>query len=95
LIYFYFLLYVNKHLWSKKVLKICAFGDPIGGVRVRTEGPEGVCNPIGRTTILTNQTPQSSQGLNHHPEYTWRDPWFQPNDGWPYLASMGGEPLVL
>jgi hypothetical protein len=23
-----------------------------------------VCNPIGKT-ILTNQTPQSSQGLNH------------------------------
>jgi hypothetical protein len=29
------------------------------GVRRRTEGAEGVCNPIGGTTILTNQTPQS------------------------------------
>ena len=27
------------------------------GVRECTEGAEGVCNPIGRTTISTNQTP--------------------------------------
>jgi len=40
------------------------FGDPNGGIRERTEGAEGVCNPIGRT-ISTNQIPQSSQGLNH------------------------------
>jgi hypothetical protein len=31
------------------------------GVRERTEGAEGVCNPIGRATISTNQNPQSSQ----------------------------------
>jgi hypothetical protein len=31
--------------------------DPNGEVRARTEGVEGVCNPIGRTTISTNQTP--------------------------------------
>jgi hypothetical protein len=37
----------------------------MGGVRERSEGAEGVCNPIGRTTISTNQTPQSAQGLNH------------------------------
>ena len=29
---------------------------PRGGVKEKTEGAEGVCNPIGRTTILTNQT---------------------------------------
>jgi hypothetical protein len=47
-------------------------GVPNGGVRGRTEGAEGVCNPIGRTTILTNQTPpsQSSQELNHQPKST-------------------------
>jgi hypothetical protein len=28
---------------------------PNGGVRERTEGAEGVFNPIGRTTISTNQ----------------------------------------
>jgi hypothetical protein len=37
---------------------------PNGRARERTEGAEGVCNPIERT-ISTNQTPQSSQGLNH------------------------------
>ena len=29
---------------------------PNGGVRERTEKAEGVCNPIGRTTIFINQT---------------------------------------
>jgi hypothetical protein len=29
-------------------------GIPNGGVRERTEGVEGVCNPIGRTTVSTN-----------------------------------------
>jgi len=43
-------------------------GDPNGGVRERTEGAEGVCNFIGRTTISANQSPQSSQGLNHQPK---------------------------
>jgi hypothetical protein len=41
-----------------------------GGVREKTEGAEGVYNPIGRTTISTNQNPQSSQGLNHQPKST-------------------------
>jgi hypothetical protein len=40
-------------------------GDPNGGVRAKTEVVEGVCNPIRRTTISINQTPQNSQGLNH------------------------------
>jgi hypothetical protein len=30
---------------------------PSGGVRERTEGPEGVCNPIGRKTLSRNHTP--------------------------------------
>jgi hypothetical protein len=33
-----------------------------GGVRGRTEGAEGVCIPIGRNTILTNQTPSKLPG---------------------------------
>jgi len=45
------------------------YRNPKGGVRKRTEGAEGVCNPIGRT-ISTNQTPQSSQGLNYQPKIT-------------------------
>jgi hypothetical protein len=40
-------------------------GVPNGGVRERTEKAEVVCNPIRRTAISTNQTSQSSQGLNH------------------------------
>ena len=36
--------------------------DPNGGVRGKTEGAEGVCNPIGRTTILTNQSPPELSG---------------------------------
>ena len=36
------------------------------GARESTQGAEGVCSPIGGTTIWTNQYhPQSSQGLNH------------------------------
>jgi len=60
-------------------------GDPNGGVRKRTEKAEGVCNPIGRTTISTKQTPPP---LPHtelpgtkppSKEYTWGDPCFQPH----------------
>jgi len=42
-------------------------GFPNGGVRERTLYWR-VWNPIGRTTISSNQTPQSSQGLNHQPK---------------------------
>jgi hypothetical protein len=38
---------------------------PSGRVRGRTEGAEGDCNPIERTTISTSQTPQ---GLNYQPK---------------------------
>ena len=37
--------------------------DPNGGARESTQGAEGVCNPIGGTTIWTNQYPQSSLSL--------------------------------
>jgi len=40
-------------------------GDPNGRVSGMAEGAEGDCNTIGRTTILTNLIPQSSQRLNH------------------------------
>jgi len=35
-------------------------GDANGGVKERTEEAEGICIPIERTTISTNQTAQSS-----------------------------------
>jgi hypothetical protein len=61
-------------------------------VRGRIEGSEGVCNPIGRTTISTIQTFQSFQGLNHQPKSTHGvTPGSICSRGWPYLASMGIE----
>jgi hypothetical protein len=71
-------------------------GIPNGGVRERTEGAEGVSNPLGRTTISINQLPQSSQGLNCQPNSTH---WVTHSSScvcirwWPCLASMGGEAL--
>jgi len=66
-----------------------------GGVRERIEGTERVCNPI-RTRASTNQSPQSSQGLNHHPKRL--QGWIYSficicSRGWPCWASMGGEAL--
>ena len=40
--------------------------DPYRSFRGRTEVSEADCNPIGRTIVSTNQTPQSSHGLSHH-----------------------------
>ena len=49
-----------------------------GGVRERTEGPEGVCKPIGRTTISTNQISPELPGTKPPTiEHTWRHPWPQ------------------
>jgi hypothetical protein len=71
---------------------------PNGGVRGRTEGAEGVCNPIGRTTISTNQTPPSplhppsSQGLKHQPKSAHGGTHGSScicSRGCSYLASMG------
>jgi hypothetical protein len=47
------------------------------GVKGRNEGAEGVCNSIGRTTISTNQTPESSRTKPPTKEYTRRDLWLQ------------------
>jgi hypothetical protein len=35
-----------------------------------TEGAEGVCNHIGKTTISANQTSQSSQKVDYQPKNT-------------------------
>ena len=70
--------------------------DPNGRVGGRTKRAEGVCNPIWRTKISTNQTFQSSQGLNHQWKKTHEGThgssciWSR---GWPYLASLKGEAL--
>ena len=39
--------------------------DSNGGAREKNKAVEGVCNPIGRTTISTKQMLQSSQELNY------------------------------
>jgi hypothetical protein len=58
------------------------------GVRERTEVTERVCNPIGRTTMSTNQTPWSSQRLNHQPKNTHGGTH---SSSCICQASMGGE----
>jgi hypothetical protein len=60
----------------------------------RGEGSEEDYNLIGRTTISTNQTPQSSQGLSHQPKSTHglvHDSHYLCSRGQPHLASVGGE----
>jgi hypothetical protein len=38
----------------------------------RTEGAKGVCNPTGRTTVSTNQSPPELQETTPPTkEYTW------------------------
>jgi hypothetical protein len=44
-------------MWMLEANHQSEHGDPNGGVRGRTERAERVCNPIGRTTISTNQIP--------------------------------------
>jgi hypothetical protein len=75
--------------------------DKTGGVRKRTEGSEGVCNPIQRTTVPTNKTyppppPPSSHGLNRQAKSTHgMTHGFShiSSRGWPCQASVGGEAL--
>jgi hypothetical protein len=43
--------------WMLTAIHWTEHGIPNRGVRERAEGVEGDCNPIGRTTISTNQTP--------------------------------------
>jgi hypothetical protein len=58
-----------------------------GGVMGRTEGAEGVWNPI---TISINQTPQSSQGLKNHKKSIYPSAYVV-EDG--FICE--GRPLVL
>jgi hypothetical protein len=69
---------------------------PNGGVRERTEGAEGICDVIGKRTISTNQTPQSSQGLNYQPKSTQGGTHGSSricSKGWPCRTPMGREAL--
>jgi hypothetical protein len=60
----------------------------------RTKGAEEVCNPIGKTTISSNQTTQISQGLSYQPKCTLGGSHGSSricSRGWRFLASMGGK----
>ena len=48
----------------------------MGRARGRTEGAEGDCNTIGRTTITTNWIPPELPGTKPPTkEHTWMRPW--------------------
>jgi hypothetical protein len=59
-----------------------------GGIRQRTKGAERVYNTIGRTTVSSNETTQSSSthGGTHGSIHIC-------TRGWPCQASIGGEVL--
>ena len=82
-------------MWMLTANNLAEHEEPNGGVRGRAEGAERVCNPIGRkTTISTNQKPQSSQGLNHQLKNTHGGSHGSScicSRGLSYLASMGRE----
>jgi hypothetical protein len=65
-----------KQMQKLTVNRWIEVGHQYGRVRGRTEGAEGDYNPIGKTTVSTNWTPQSSQRLSQKPkEHTWADLW--------------------
>ena len=55
-------------------------GSPMEELEKGLKELNGVCNPIGRTTISTNQTSPTPELPGTKPptkEYTWRNPWLQ------------------
>jgi hypothetical protein len=71
---------------------------PYEGARVRTQGIKGVYSSIGGTIILTNQYPQSFQGLNQQPKSTHggtQGSSYIHSRGWPnrHQSSTGGGAL--
>jgi hypothetical protein len=71
---------------------------PSGGVRERTEGAEGVCNPHRKNNNVNQPDPQSSQGLNHQPKNTHGGSHGSIHicsRGWPCQALIAGEAFGL
>jgi hypothetical protein len=89
------------HMWMLTANHQTEHVDHNGGVRRRTEEAEGVCNPIGRTTLSMNQTPpppRSSQRLKHQPMNTHQGTHGSSSlcsRGWPCLAPMGQEEALV
>ena len=81
----------SSHIYNTQNLERIQCGVLNGGVKEKTEGAEGVCNPIVRT-ISTNQTIQSSQGLSQQPRSTQGSICMCSRVGH-YQASVEGEVL--
>ena len=69
--------------WMLTVICLMEYRAPSKGARESTQGAEGVCSPIGGTTIWTNQYPQSS--------LSWCVSNCICSRGWPSRSSMGQE----
>jgi hypothetical protein len=58
----------NVNTYSQSLVEV---GDPFGRVRGRSEGAEGDCNPIGRTTVPTNLDPSELPGTQPKTQGTY------------------------
>ena len=83
--------------WMLSVIHRMEHRVPNEGARESTQGAEGVCSPIGGTTIWTNQYPQSSLGLNYHQSKKTHGETHGSScmcsRGWLSWPLMGGETL--
>jgi hypothetical protein len=82
--------------WMLTAIHWTEHGVPNEGARERTQGAEGVCSPIGGSSILTNQCPHSSLGLNHQSKKKHDGTCVSSctcNRGCTSWLSMGGEAL--
>jgi hypothetical protein len=60
-------------MWMLSANHQTEFRDPSRGVRVRTKGVEGVCNPIRRTKNINQpESPKLPETKLPTKEYTWR-----------------------
>jgi hypothetical protein len=55
-------------------------GDQYGRIRGRTEGPEGYCNPIGRTVSTNLDTSEIPDSEPKTKEHSWAGSWL-----WKYM----------
>jgi hypothetical protein len=84
------------HKWMLTVIYWTEQKVPNEGARESTQGAEGVCSPIGGTSIWTNQYPQSSFEINHQLKKTHGGTCgssYICSRGWPSQSSIGGEIL--
>jgi hypothetical protein len=69
-----------------------------GRIRGKTDGAERVCNPLGKTTLSTNQIPLSSQGPNHQSKSTHGGTIasnYLCSRGWPCYVLLRAEAFSL